>query len=186
MEMNEWIQKATDSLAALHKEEEDLKYALEKIMEPPQKRADFTDINQEDTIIRVRRTCSNCGEFYYLDTPTSYYYKYCPYCGFKIGKITSMWDMRSNKAQVKPKILSIEEIFNTPENKVIWLEHSDGTFNPVYNPEHAFVSFDMDHEVPAISFNGANALILDDYKKFWRCWSEYVDIEKRDKTPWEN
>lgn len=184
MEMNEWIQKATDSLAALHKEEKDLKYALEKILEVPENTSEFKDIIQIDKNYRVRRTCSNCGQFFYLED-SCHNYNYCPYCGKKIGKIIKIGNIYSIN-NITPKILSIEEIFNMPNNEVIWLEYSDGTFNPVYNPEHTFVSFDMDHEVPAISFNGADALILDDYKKFWRCWSEYVDAEKRNKTPWEN
>ena len=182
MKMNEWIQKAADSLAALHKEEEDLKYALEKIINEQQEEVDFTDVEQMDLTTKVCRTCSKCKEYFYLDIPRAKYYKYCPYCGAKIGIISEKKDFYNQI--FAPKILSIEEIFNSPSNKVIWLEYNDKTFNPVYNPESTFISFDVDHEVPAISFNGADALILDDYRKFWRCWDGYVNDKQREKESW--
>ena len=182
--MNEWLEKAATSLAALHKEEEDLKYALEKILEVPENTTEFSDIIQIDKVYQVRRTCSNCKKFFYLEG-SGYDYEYCPFCGKKIGKIIKVGNI-SSVNNITPRILSLEEVFNTPENEVIWLEyHNQSILEPVYNPVKDITTYDIDHDVPSLCFRNTSFLILDDYKRLWRCWNIYVNEKEREIAPWE-
>lgn len=182
LKMNEWIQKATDSLTMLHKEEENLKYALEKIVNTQEEEADFTDVEHIDLTTKVRRICSKCKEYFYLDTPRAKHYKYCPYCGVKIGIISE------NNQIFAPKILSIDEILKSPVDKVLWLERRDFTkvLIPINNPHKDYIPYGEDHGEATVNFNDNAFFNTADYNKTWRCWDNYANSEQRGKESWLN